>query len=142
MNNFSNLHRLEPALDYAEGTGSRLGAVIDTKGYDSVAFIVRLNAVAAGSNHSVVAQTGNEADGSDMADITPANHSVSEVDAGAIKLLDLTGLSKRYVRLSVTKDGANSSAESAIVALYGGQLTPVEQSSWTDSKYVHVPLAG
>ncbi len=126
MINFSKEAKITTALDYVSGTASRDGAGLDMQGYDSVAMIVKFAAIAAGATTSIKAQQSSDDGSSDAySDLEGTAQTVAADDDNQVFVIDLVRPTKRYVRLVVTKDGANAAAESAIYVQYGAKDLPV-----------------
>jgi len=83
------------------------GVTVDMQGYDGVAFVLSVGAVA--TSVDMKAQQGDASDGSDAADITGATITqLAGTDDNKVAVLDVKPgtYTKRYVRVVVTPVGA------------------------------------
>ena len=80
---------MRTALDHAEGSADRNGAIYDTKGYESVLMVVKFGDIAAGAVTSIKAQSGAASDMSDAADLLGTGISVAADDDNQIFIIDL-----------------------------------------------------
>jgi len=120
--------KISTALDYASGSSSRNGAIVDMQNYDGVLMIVKFATIANGATTSIKAQQGQLANMSDAADLAGTAISVADDDDNQIFVIDLYKPRERYVRLVVTKDGSNNAAESAIYVQYSGRKMPIDNN--------------
>jgi hypothetical protein len=132
---FFERNRVSAAASYVSGTASRVGSIVDARGYDGVAFVTTLHAVA-GSGAALKVQGGNAADQSDMADLEGVSISLLPAHAGWVMTMDIIKPTTRYLRLAVTKNGADVVAESASVVRYKGTSEPVQNVSGSGSYQV------
>ncbi len=124
--NLSKESKIVTALDYASGTASRNGAACDMQGFEAVAMIVKFATIAVGATTSIKAQQSSDNGSADAySDLEGTGQTVAADDDNQVFVIDLVRPTKRYVRLVVTKDGANAAAESAIYLLYGAKDLPV-----------------
>ncbi len=123
--NLSTSVKIVSALDYADGSADRTGAIIDMLGYESVLMIVKTAAIAAGGTNSIKAQQGALPAMGDAADLAGTKVDIAADDDNQIFYLDIVRPQERYVRLYVDKDGANNMAESAIYIQYDARFRPV-----------------
>ena len=114
----------------AAGTSDINGAVIDTAGYEGVAFIAQLGAIVSGAVTSLKVQVGDAANLSDAADVPGLSLTVADTDDEDIKVLEFRRPTGRYVRL-VCDRGTQNATVSAIAALYGSREQIVTQPSAT-----------
>ena len=114
----------------AAGTTDIEGSIIDTAGFEGVAFIAQLGAIVSGAVTSLKVKVGDAANLSDAADVDGLTLTVADTDDDDIKVLDYRRPSGRYVRL-VCDRGTQNAAISAIAALYGSRDQPVTQPSAT-----------
>lgn len=128
MNGSSDL-KVSTALDYASGTAAREGAGLDMSLFQGVMMIVKAAAVAAGATYTIKAQQSDDdgvADG--YSDLLGTSQTIAADDDDQIFIIDLIKPIKRYVRLYVSKDGANTCAESAVYVQYDARELPVTQT--------------
>lgn len=102
------------------------GITVDTKGYQSVAFVVTTGAIASAGDFAVAVQE-SDASGSGFA---AADASVVDSNAPATLAADSTYKvgyrgNKRYCRLQFTKAGGTSIALGAVAVLGHPEVSPV-----------------
>ena len=109
------------------------GNVLDMQsppGFDSVCFIACLGTLTATQVTNLKAQQGNQANGSDMADI-PGAITANALDADSNKclLLDVQKslISKRYVRPVVNRVTANAAVDAVLAIQYKAHNHPITQ---------------
>jgi len=120
--------KISTALDYASGTATRNGVILDMQDYDGVLMIVKFASIASGATTSIKAQQGAASDMSDAADLSGTSISVADDDDNQIFVIDLYKPRERYVRLVVAKDSSNATAESAIYIQYSGRKMPIDNN--------------
>lgn len=128
MFNASSEIKISTALDYASGTASRNGAILDMKGFEGVMIVAKMATIAQGAVTTIKAQQGAAANMSDAADLLGTSISIADDDDDQIFILDLVKPRERYVRVVVGKDGANAVAESVTYVQYGAREKPVVQT--------------
>ena len=128
MNGSSDL-KVSTALDYATGTAAREGAGLDMSLFQGVMMIVKVIAVGAGATYTIKAQQSDD-DGSTDAysDLEDTSQTIADSDDDQIFIIDLVKPIKRYVRLYVSKDGANTCSEAAVYVQYDARELPVTQT--------------
>jgi hypothetical protein len=102
------------------------GVVIDTKGFDQLAFVIQSGVLTDGS-YAVKLQHGDVANGSDMVDAGVDNQQPSAgvtfaaTDDNVVKKLGYRGQTalKRYVRVVITSTGVTTGGTLAAQALQG-----------------------
>ena len=132
MSQLNFIHDLKVQLALAAaaaGTTSLTTAVIDTQGFESVAFIAQLGDVTDTSALTLTMQHGDESDGSDMADLAlTATHTADATDADdKIMMVDAHRPQKRYVRATLDRATANAVLNSIIAVSYNANECPVTQ---------------
>lgn len=132
MISFREKHRTALALVYGTGTATRNGLSIDVRGYEGVAFLVSMHAVAA-SGATLRIQGSNN--GSAWSNLDGVFAPLVTGFAGQGVLFDIVKPVCRYMRVAVTKDGENATAESAMAILYKGGSEPPK---WRESDAVNV----
>jgi hypothetical protein len=126
----------------AAGTTDIEGTVIDTQGFQGVAFLVRMGAMTTGAVTSIKAQQGAASDGSDAADLAGTAQAVAVADAGEVFIVDILRPTERYVRLYVDRDTANAVVASAEAILYGPSDAPVTQPTGVNAEAFVSPAEG
>ena len=118
--------KAKQAISPQSGNNTTLnGAVIDTAGYEGVSFLCAVGAQDAIVTFKV--QTGAQADGSDMADVTGLSQAFAATDDNKVTVLDLKQPQKRYARpVAVLANGTAQLVE-ATALLYGGKQIPETQ---------------
>lgn len=130
---------IRTALDHAEGSADRNGAVFDMSGYEGVLMVCKFGDIAAGAVTEIKAQQGAESDLSDAADLEGTGISVADDDDNQIFIIDLYRPQERYVRLVVDKDASNNTEEMAFYIGYGARNKPVTQTLANEVTYeLHV----
>lgn len=122
--NLSAHTQIRTALDHAEGSADRDGAVFDTQGLEGVMMVVKFGDIAAGATTSIKAQQGEQSDLSDAADLAGTGQAVADDDDNQIFIIDLYRPRERYARLVVDKDGSNNTEEMAFYIGYGARKKP------------------
>lgn len=120
--------KVTSALDYASGTAARNGATLDMKGYEGVLMVVKCATIAAGAVGDIHAEQGADSGLSDAADLAGTAIPIAADDDNQIFIIDLCKPKERYVRVVVTKDGANAAAESAVYYQYGAKKYPIDNN--------------
>lgn len=128
MENLSASVKVSTALDYASANATRNGAILDMAGFEGVMVIVKFAVIAAGAATVVKMQQDTAVGGGTMADLLGTGITVADDDDDQVFIIDLVKPIERYVRVVVTKDGANASAESAVYVQYGARVEPVTQT--------------
>lgn len=116
--------QIRSALDYASGTGDRDGATIDIQGFDWVVFATHFAAIGAGATVTVSVEQGDESDLSDAAVATGSTLTPAADDDNQLFVQAIEKPVARYLRVMVDNDGANATAQSAIVILGRGRTLP------------------
>ena len=102
------------------------GEVMDTAGYEGVAFACLAGALDAAVTFKV--QTGAQADGSDMADVSGLAQAYTATDDHKPTVLDLNKPAKRYARVVAVLGNGTAQLVTAIAQLYHGRIHPETQS--------------
>ena len=128
MNGSSDL-KVSTALDYATGTAAREGAGLDMSLFQGVMMIVKVIAVGAGATYTIKAQQSDDDGSADAySDLEGTSQTIADSDDDQIFIIDLVKPIKRYVRLYVSKDGANTCSEAAVYVQYDARELPVTQT--------------
>lgn len=135
LGNMSQDMKIVPILSYASESSTRTSEVVDTLGYKNLCVVMHSAAVHDSAAHTIkLAHSDavtNETTLSSGADIEGTSQAVSTTD-NTVHYID-GKVGKRYVQLSVVKDAAQASAQSAIAYLYNGDYRPVTQSLGTST---------
>jgi hypothetical protein len=122
MNQLINSTKFLPAITVtagAAGTTDITGTVIDTAGFEGVAFIAQLGAIVSGAVTSMKVQECATSNGT-FTDVTGTSLTVADTDDEDIKVIDYRRPAKRYVLLFVDRATQNATV-SAVAALYGSR---------------------
>ena len=120
--------KITTALDYASGTASRNGAILDMQGFEGVLMIVKFATIATSAVGDIHAEQDSASGGGTMADLTGTAIAVADNDDHQIFIIDLYRPQERYVRAVVTKDASNAMAEEAIYLQYGAKELPIDNN--------------
>jgi len=120
--------KITTALDYASGTASRNGAILDMQGFEGVLMIVKFATIATSAVGDIHAEQDSAVGGGTMADLAGTAIAVAHNDDEQIFIIDLYRPQERYVRVVVTKDASNAMAESAIYVQYGAKELPIDNN--------------
>lgn len=135
LGNLSQDAKIVPILSYASESSTRSSEVVDTLGYKNLCVIVHSAAVHDSAAHSLKLvhsdAVSNETTLSDGADVEGTSQAVSTAD-NTVHYIDGKP-TKRYVMLSVVKDAAQASAQSAIAILYNSKRRPVTHAGGTST---------
>ncbi len=128
MLNFGKDCKVTTALDYASGTATREGAILDMSGFNSVCAIVKFATIAGSAVGDIHFEQDSAAGGGTMADLLGTAIAVADNDDDQIFMIDLVKPTERYVRVVVTKDASNAMAEDAIYIQYNPIAKPQTQN--------------
>ncbi len=120
--NIGAINALSPAVQAATVSGS----AIDTKGWNSLAFVVNTGAVTSAGDFSAKLQESDVA-GSGYADVAAGqfdSNAPATLAADSTYKLGYRGF-KRYARVVLTKAGGTSLAAGAVAILGGAAQRPV-----------------
>jgi hypothetical protein len=140
MNLLKNMKASRQINATVAGTTSLAGSTLDMAGFEGVLFIAAIGTITATGVPALLAQGGNQSDGSDMANITNATSGAmtAGTDDNKIAMLDVYRPQKRYVRAVVTRGTANAVVDGVIAIQYGSRLDPPTQDATTVAKAVQV----
>jgi len=103
--------------------------IIDMAGFDAILFIVVWGAITDGTP-LVKVQSGADSGLSDAADLASTSVAAAITDDNKLSIVDVTGISERYVRAYVTRGGSTGAVVDAIIAIkYKAKKEPVTQSA-------------
>ena len=140
--NLSSAVATSTGLDYASGTATRNGAVLDMQGYEGARIVVKFAAIADAATTSVKLQDGAAANLSDAADLAGTAVTIASTDDNRVVIFDVRKPLKRYLRVVVTKDGTNAAAETALYEQYETRHVPVTQGSGVTVSKLVSPAEG
>lgn len=119
------------ATEGAAGTTDINTDIVDTAGYDGVAWIVKFGAITSGAVTSVKVQQGAASNMSDAADLEGTAITVADDDDGQLALTEVIKPTERYVRLVVDRGTQNAVVENVTAILHKAVTLPVTQDSTT-----------
>jgi len=111
----------------AAGATDITGTVIDTAGFEGVAFIAQLGAIVSGAVTSIKVQECATSNGT-FTDVTGATLTIADTDDEDIKVIDYHRPTQRYVLLYVDRATQNATI-SAVAELYGSREQIVAQTA-------------
>lgn len=129
-------------LAYASGTATRNGAAIDMSGFEEADIAVAFATIAAGATVSIKAQSDTTSAFASAQDIAGTAQVVAADDDGEVFVINISNPPERYVRVVVTKDGANACAESATYCQFDPHEKPTTQGTGVSSESFQWPANG
>lgn len=129
--NLAHAAAILPLLGAAAADTTVLNSgVVDTQGFDSVAFIVHLGDVADTSELILTALAGDESDGSDLELLNASANFTADADSAddSLMLIDIQAPRSRYVSARLNRNTAGAAVNSVIAILYNSHEEPVIQS--------------
>lgn len=129
---FFEQHKIQSVCNATEGTAGTTDIntdIVDTAGYDGVAWIVTFGAITSGAVTSVKIQQGAAANMSDAADLEGTAITVADDDDAQMALTEVIKPTERYVRLVVDRGTQNAVVENVTAILFKGSVLPVTQDS-------------
>lgn len=142
LNFIKDLVVLPVLVAAAAGTTTLTTDVVDMQGFDSIAFVTHLGDVTDTAVLTLTGQTGDEADGSDAADLVLPVTFTADATSGDNKLLvlDLHKPRQRYVRATLDRATANAVVNGVVAILYNAHERPVtENASVVASRLINDP---
>jgi hypothetical protein len=126
----------------AAGVTQVVGSTIDTQGYQDITIIAHLGAITATGTATLKVAQGEQADGSDKADL--AGSAVVATDAHSNKAIaiDIHRPTERYITPILNRATANVVVVAITVILHGAAHTPVQQSYVVAHKALNGPAEG
>lgn len=123
------------------GTGAITSDTVDMAGFDAILFLVIWGDITDGTP-AVKVQSGAQSNMSDAADLTGTSTSIAITDDNLMAIVDVQGISERYVRAVVTRGGSTGAVVDAILAIkYNAHKEPVTQSADVAGHEKHVAPA-
>jgi hypothetical protein len=120
----------------AAGTSAVNCTILDMQGFEGVLGICSLNTLVATQVTSLKAQAGNQANGSDMADLAGAiTSNAADADSNKLLMLEVikpTGF--RYLRFVVNRGTANATIDSVTATQFSTHKAPTTQDATTVSQ--------
>tara|TARA_R100000365_G_C2748298_1_gene79448 strand:+ start:8958 stop:9344 length:387 start_codon:yes stop_codon:yes gene_type:complete len=123
FSNIGTAQAIVPAVKSAAADGT----VIDTLGFNSVAFVVNTGAVAGDGDYGLTVQESDTPTGGDFTDADASvvdTNAPATLEASSTYKVGYRGF-KRYVRLQLTKAGGTSIAAGAVAVLGNPADAPV-----------------
>ncbi len=132
------ISRVMPAIAAGKDDTNE-GVVLDMANCQGVVFIAAFGTISDTSVTKIVAQQGDESDGSDMADLKGSAVSVTPgTDNNKLVVLDIKKPAKRYVQCNIIRATANAVIDGVIAIQYGLSKVPATQPSTVASTEQHV----
>lgn len=127
----------------AAGTSDVNSGIVDTLGFEAIAWIVVMGTLAASSAVTVQVQQDTDSAGGTMADLAGSEIAASAVtDDDKLLIIDIYRPQERYQRLQIIRgDGGNSDIAAVIAILYRPNYGAVDQGSTVEATEVHVSPA-
>lgn len=109
-------------VEAATGAGQTTieSAVVDTKGYEGVVFLVAAGTIDSSAVTKLKVQQGEQAGGGDMADLVGTGVTIAADDDGQSFAVEVHKPRERYVRAVITRATADSAFGVITAFLYGG----------------------
>lgn len=111
----------------AAGTSAIEGATLDMAGFESVLMIVPFGAIVSGAVTSIKAQHGDAA--ASEGDIAESAQTIADDDDNKTFYIDLAKVTKRYVRLYISRATQNATVGGATYIQYNPKKLPVTHGS-------------
>ncbi len=135
MKSFTADVRIVPCYSYVSGTADVVSNVIDTKGFDSVAIVLHLAAVAAGGTNSAFLQEADAASNSTTltsgADLAGSLQTIADDKDNSAFVWEIHKPLKRFLQLAIDKDTTNALAASGMAYLYNADARPTTHAEGT-----------
>jgi hypothetical protein len=125
------------ATDYTGAT------VVDTQGYEGVAFIVLFGTITAGAVTGIKVQQGQAANLSDAADLKGTALAIADTQSNKALITDIYKPAERYVKPIVTRATQNAVIDGIIAILYNARTAPVTHDAGiVGAEYFQTPDEG
>lgn len=129
-NLFKNVKLISCSTNIAASTAQNNGAIIDTMGFNGVAFVACLGALTTQTAGNLHAEGAATTASTDMVDLAGTAVAYTDAIQGALLALDLGRPKYRYVRAVA---GSTAAANSALSAIVGLLYNPVAASVTHDT---------
>lgn len=117
-------------------------SVLDMANCQGVVFVAAFGTLSAGAVTKIVAQQGDESDGSDMDDLEGSSVSITaETHDNKVLVLEIKKPAKRYVQVNVIRATANAVVDGVIAIQYGQSKVPITQPESVANTEQHVSPA-
>jgi hypothetical protein len=120
----------------AAGTTTINSAIVDAANYGGVRFEALLGAITTGGSATVKVQSGNLADGSDMADLAGASVAFADTDDNAMATIEVRNPRKRYHRCTVVRSTQNTVIDGIVSLLLSPSLPPTTDDSTVKGRVI------
>ena len=123
--------RLEKAISVTDGAAAATaitGTTIDTQGFQGVLFVVQIGAIVANAVTSIKVQHDNDSAMGTVADVAGTSQTIADNDDEKVLYIDLAKITKRYVRLYVSRATQNATV-TATALLYNAGSAPTTQGT-------------
>jgi hypothetical protein len=126
----------------AAGTTDQNSSVVDMQNWEGVLFIAFFGTLTATQVTLLKAQQGEQADGSDMADLAgTATPALADADSNKCLALDIKNPRERYVRAVIDRGTANAVIDGMVAIQYGPRKAPTSHDSSVKTFEGHVSPA-
>jgi hypothetical protein len=145
MNRFGSDVRVSSAIAPAAGVAGLTllnGSILDMAGFRALAVLVTFGPIVGTAVTSIKLQQGNDSGLSDAADVAGTNQTIADADDEKTFFIDASRLSKRYVRLVVSRGTANATIANALYLQYDARRLPVTHGANVAGESFSVPLEG
>lgn len=105
-------------------------AIVDTVGFDSTRFEVLMGAINATANVVVTVQQGDVSDLSDAQNLV-GSVALTDTDDNKVAIVEVLRPTRRYLRVQVTRNNANSVIDGILALQYGARILPTTDDATT-----------
>jgi hypothetical protein len=145
MNRFGSDVRISSAIAPAAGVAGLTllnGTILDMAGFRGLAVLVTFGSIVGTAVTSIKLQQGNDSGLSDAVDVAGTNQTIADTDDEKTYFIDASRLSKRYVRVVVSRGTANATVANALYLQYDGRRFPVTHGANVAGESFSNPLEG
>jgi hypothetical protein len=127
----------------AAGTTDVESAVVDSKGFDAVVFIVGLGAITAGAVTSCKIQQGALANMSDAADLENSGVTIADDDDDGLVVIEVSHPRERYLRAVVDRGTENAEVDFGLALLSSAKNEPIaDDDTVIEALFLFSPAEG
>ena len=127
----------------AAGTSAINGTALDTADFNGGVAVVQFGPITTGAATSIKLQQSADSGGSpdDFSDVTGTSQTVADDADNTVFVIDFKHVTKRYVRVVVSRATQNATC-SALYFQYAGSTLPVTQGSGVTVEKFNAPAEG
>ncbi len=118
------------------------GTIVDMLGIYGLLVLIRMGVIAATAVTSIKLEHGDAANLSDAADVEGSSQSIADDDDGEIFALDVSRVTKRYMRVIVTRGTADATVASGEYVQYDPAKGPITQAAGTTINQINWAQTG